>query len=68
MARAEVLTGQLHSALNTRIVIEQAKAALAQAEGISPAEAFDVLRSRARSGRQRLVDIAEDVLAQLGPH
>lgn len=67
LARAEVLTEQLQSALNTRIVIEQAKGALAQSQGISPAEAFDVLRSRARSGRRRLVDVSAEVLAQLAP-
>lgn len=67
LAKAEVLTEQLHSALNSRIVIEQAKGALAQSGGISLVEAFNVLRARARSDRRRLVDVAEEVLAQLGP-
>ncbi|GAW51632.1 uncharacterized protein PD653_4247 [Nocardioides sp. PD653] len=63
--QAETLTEQLQGALNSRIVIEQAKGALAQADGISTSDAFDLLRSRARSTRQRLVDVAQDVLAGL---
>ncbi|WP_193605535.1 GAF and ANTAR domain-containing protein [Nocardioides dongkuii] len=65
LAHAEILTEQLQGALNSRVVIEQAKGALAQADHISPSEAFDLLRSRARSSRRRLVDVANDVLAQL---
>jgi GAF domain-containing protein len=63
IARAEALTEQLQGALNSRIVIEQAKGALARIEGISVDEAFEVLRGRARSQRQRLVDVATAVLA-----
>jgi AmiR/NasT family two-component response regulator len=64
IARAEALTEQLQSALNSRIVIEQAKGALARIEGVGVDEAFEILRSRARSSRQRLVDVAAAVLAQ----
>jgi GAF domain-containing protein len=63
IARAEALTEQLQGALNSRIVIEQAKGALARQEGITVDEAFERLRDRARSSRQRLVDIAAVVLA-----
>jgi GAF domain-containing protein len=63
IARAEALTEQLQGALNSRIVIEQAKGALARIEGISVDEAFEVLRGRARSQRRRLVDVATAVLA-----
>jgi GAF domain-containing protein len=62
IARAEALTEQLQGALNSRIVIEQAKGALARIEGISVDEAFEVLRGRARSQRRRLVDVASAVL------
>ena len=51
IARAEALTEQLQGALNSRIVIEQAKGALARMEGISVDEAFEVMRRRARSQR-----------------
>jgi GAF domain-containing protein len=63
IARAEALTEQLQGALNSRIVIEQAKGALARMEGISVDEAFERLRARARSSRQRLVDVAAALLA-----
>jgi GAF domain-containing protein len=63
IARAEALTEQLQGALNSRIVIEQAKGALSRLEGITVDQAFDRLRERARSGRQRLVDVAAAVLA-----
>ena len=63
IARAEALTEQLQGALNSRIVIEQAKGALARIEGISVDEAFEVIRRRARSQRKRLVDVATAVLA-----
>ncbi|GAA4711602.1 GAF and ANTAR domain-containing protein [Nocardioides conyzicola] len=65
LGQAEVLTEQLQSALNSRVVIEQAKGALAQADRISTSDAFDVMRSRARSSRRRLVDVAQEVLAGL---
>lgn len=63
ISRAEALTEQLQGALNSRIVIEQAKGALARIEGISVDEAFEVMRRRARAQRQRLVDVAAAVLA-----
>jgi GAF domain-containing protein len=63
ISRAEALTEQLQGALNSRIVIEQAKGALARTEGITVDEAFDRLRRQARSSRQRLVDVAASVLA-----
>ena len=64
IARAEALTEQLQSALNSRIVIEQAKGALATTEGVSVDAAFELLRSRARANRQRLVEVAAEVLEQ----
>ena len=63
IARAEALTEQLQGALNSRIAIEQAKGALARQEGITVDEAFERMRQRARSSRQRLVDVAAIVLA-----
>lgn len=60
--RAELLTEQLQSALNTRIVIEQAKGTIAQREGIDVDEAFTLLRSHARHTQQRLVSLAQTVV------
>ena len=65
LSQAEVLTEQLQGALNSRVVIEQAKGALAQADGISTPHAFELMRTRARSTRTRLVDVAQAVLADL---
>ncbi len=62
ITRAEALTEQLQGALNSRIVIEQAKGALARMEGITVDEAFVRLRARARSSRQRLADVAAALL------
>ena len=62
ISRAEALTEQLQGALNSRIVIEQAKGALARLEGVSVDEAFVLLRQRARSTRTRLVEVAAAVL------
>jgi GAF domain-containing protein len=62
VSRAEALTEQLQGALTSRVVIEQAKGAMATIAGISTQEAFDLLRIRARSTRMRLVDVAQSVL------
>ena len=66
IARADALTEQLQGALNSRILIEQAKGALAQQQGTTPDQAFQLMRATARSSRRRLVDVAQDVLARLG--
>ena len=62
ITRADALTEQLQGALNRRVLIEQAKGALAQVEGITPDAAFLLLRERAQSTRQRLADVAAQVL------
>ncbi len=65
LTRAEEITEQLQSALNSRLIIEQAKGALAQLEGTSPSEAFQLLRTQARSSRRRLTDVAAEVLENI---
>ncbi|MFI5896157.1 GAF domain-containing protein [Actinoplanes sp. NPDC051513] len=62
ISRGEVLTEQLQGALNSRIVIEQAKGAVAQARGISLDEAFTLIRGYARRNNQRLGDIAHAIV------
>lgn len=61
--RGEVLTEQLQGALNSRIVIEQAKGAIAQAHDISVDEAFAKMRGYARDTRRRLSEVAHAVIA-----
>ena len=59
--RGEIVTGQLQLALNSRVVIEQAKGVLAERLQISPDDAFEVLRGAARSRNRLLSDLARDV-------
>jgi len=61
--RGEVLSEQLQGALNSRIVIEQAKGAIAQSLGISIDAAFTVLRGYARRHNRKLTEVAHEVLA-----
>jgi GAF domain/ANTAR domain len=60
--RGEVLAEQLQSALNSRIVIEQAKGAIAQFRDVSVDEAFVLLRVHAQRTKQRLGDVAHAAL------
>lgn len=59
---AIVLNEQLNHALNSRIVIEQAKGMIAEHARVAPAEAFLTLREHARHHNLRLVDVAERVI------
>ena len=56
--QAELLTEQLQFALNSRVVIEQAKGAIARSLGVSVEEAFDLMRGHARRERIGLTDLA----------
>ena len=56
-------TIQLQTALDTRIVIEQAKGVRAATESITPDEAFQKIRRRARSERRKLHDIAAEIVS-----
>jgi AmiR/NasT family two-component response regulator len=55
--------GQLQYALETRIVIEQAKGVLAERHGISMDDAFDRLRRASRASRRRIHDVAREIVA-----
>ena len=59
---ANVINDQLNNALNSRIVIEQAKGVVAEREGLNMEQAFARLRTHARSHSLRLVDVAHDVI------
>lgn len=59
---ARVLGRQLQHALDSRVIVEQAKGILAERNGISPAEAFHRLRVRARSTNTRVHDLARQVV------
>ena len=59
--RGEVLTEQLQLALNSRVIIEQAKGALAQFGGLRTDVAFDHLRRYVRRHDLRLSDVARQI-------
>jgi GAF domain-containing protein len=60
---AQILNEQLNGALNSRVVIEQAKGMVAEHEGLNMDEAFSLLRSHARNRNLRLADVARDVIS-----
>lgn len=55
---------QLQHALHSRIVIEQAKGAMARDRGITVDEAFGILRAHARAKNLKLHDVARGVVDQ----
>ncbi|RNL85120.1 GAF and ANTAR domain-containing protein [Halostreptopolyspora alba] len=61
LRRSYTLTEQLQHALNSRVVIEQAKGVLAGREGIDVDEAFSRIRSHARSNNLRLTELAREI-------
>jgi len=62
LRRQEEIAGQLQFALNSRILIEQAKGVLAERLGITVDIAFAALRDYARAGNHKLRDIASAVI------
>jgi GAF domain-containing protein len=63
ISHGELLNEQLQGALNSRIIIEQAKGAVAQARAISVDAAFELIRSHARNSRRRLGDVASGIIS-----
>jgi GAF domain-containing protein len=60
--RGEVLAEQLQSALNSRILIEQAKGVLSERLSISLDKAFTLIRTHARRNHLQLGDVANAVI------
>jgi AmiR/NasT family two-component response regulator len=57
----EVKVGQLQSALDSRVVVEQAIGMLAERFNISFKDAFELLRAGARNTRQQMRTIADEL-------
>lgn len=57
-----VLSEQLQAALHSRVLVEQAKGALAARTGVSVSEAFATMRGHARTNQMKLSDVAERVV------
>jgi transcriptional regulator with GAF, ATPase, and Fis domain len=60
--RAETVAEQLQAALNSRVVIEQAKGRLAERLRLDMDQSFALLRAHARNTNQRLTDVARQVI------
>ena len=58
MRHSDTLNEQLQTALNSRVIIEQAKGKLAERLGIDVNQAFTLLRDQARNRNERLSDLA----------
>ena len=62
--RAQELNVQLQHALDSRVVLEQAKGFVAYRRGVSLGEAFQLIRGHARQNRQRLGDVAQQIVSR----
>jgi hypothetical protein len=65
LTHSELINQQLQAALNTRVVIEQAKGVIAERGDVDMEQAFALLRSYARTSRRRLADVAHAVVEGL---
>jgi GAF domain-containing protein len=61
-AESQVLNDQLSSALNSRIVIEQAKGMVAERSHLGMERAFLTLRNHSRNHNMRLADVARKIV------
>ncbi len=61
--QGEVLSAQLQGALTSRVIIEQAKGAIAQVRGCSVDEAFDLLRAHCRNNNLKLSAVARAIVS-----
>jgi transcriptional regulator with GAF, ATPase, and Fis domain len=59
MRHSDALNEQLQTALNSRVIIEQAKGKLAERLGLDMDQAFSLLRDSARTRNRRLSDLAQ---------
>jgi hypothetical protein len=62
MRHSDTLNEQLQTALNSRVIIEQAKGKLAERLGLDMDQAFNLLRDQARACNRRLSDLAQDFI------
>jgi GAF domain-containing protein len=58
----DTLARQLQTALDSRVIVEQAKGVIAHTRGTSIEEAFTILRDHARAERRPISEIAEAVV------
>ncbi len=58
----QVLAEQLQGALQSRVLIEQAKGVLAERHNLDMPQAFDTMRGHARTSGTRLLDVAAGII------
>jgi hypothetical protein len=69
LAELRARVGQLQTALDTRVVVEQAKGVLAERFHLPISEAFLLLRYAARSSRRNIHELAAEIVsARDTPH
>lgn len=61
-----IARAQLQRALDSRVLIEQAKGVIAHAENVDMDEAFRRLRALARDSRARISEVARDLISRSG--
>ena len=61
---AATLVSQLQTALDSRVLIEQAKGVLAERNGNDMESAFRLLRTKARTERKNMVEVAREIIGQ----
>jgi GAF domain-containing protein len=64
LREATRLSEQLQRALTSRVVLEQAKGMLAEQLGVDMDQAFAILRQHSQATNQKLVSVAEQLLAR----
>ena len=62
LRETEALSGQLQLALDSRVVIEQAKGVVSFTQGVPIDDAFTLIRTYARNHGERLSDIARRIV------
>ncbi len=63
LRESDLARQQLQRALDSRIVIEQAKGVLAQRHGVDMGTAFEMIRTHARATQRRLGETAEEIVS-----
>ena len=58
----DTIAEQLQSALNSRVIIEQAKGVIAERRQVDMEQSFALLRSTARTSNRRLSDLARAIV------
>jgi hypothetical protein len=66
LAALEAENDQLRTALQTRIIIEQAKGAISVRCGVNPETAFELMRIRARGQQRKIHEYAAEIVANGG--